>query len=352
MDKNKLNLKLKIGLIKTTTKPKTPDANMETEIFRRSTSTPRSPPAGKPESRIDIACVEQRTLAKELAEIDRDYSVEDKSVLADIVKERTAVEFLFNENNKISKSAIKFILSKRSFLESKLYADRMEIEKFKATYQNKGSSKTYAQVLTHPVGQAAPAMIPGTEKKIRNEHEVVLIKPIEEKDKRNNEQIKQDLVKGLEGLRNKLKVKGIRQMRNKGIVVEVKDKRDVDLMKHTDLRKIGLKTEEPSKINPSLIIYDVESDLKPEDLKDDLINKNLDNLDESHGYGHIAKNCEATDQLCENCGSKEHLKATCTRGGTPSCINCVRNKRKETNYSIRSALCPEYKRHVDISAQD
>jgi len=117
MEKNKINLKLKTGLIKTTTtKPKTPDANMETEIFRRSTSTPRSPPAGKPESRIDIACVEQRTLATELAEIDR-----DNSVLADIVKERSAVEeFLFNENNKISKSAIKFILGKWSFLESKL----------------------------------------------------------------------------------------------------------------------------------------------------------------------------------------------------------------------------------------
>jgi len=103
----------------------------------------------------------------------------------------------------------------------------MEIERLKTTYQNKGTSKTHAQVLSHSVGQAAPAMIPETEKKIRNEHEVVLIKPIEEQDKRNNEQIKQDLVKGLEGLRNKLKVKGIRQMRNKGIVVEVKDKRDV-----------------------------------------------------------------------------------------------------------------------------
>jgi len=119
------------------------------------------------------------------------------------------------------------------------------------------------------MGQAAPAMIPETEKKIRNEHEVVLIKPIEEKDKRNNEQLKQDLVKGLDGLRNKLKVRGIRQMRNKGIVVEVKDKRDVDLIKQTDLKKIGLKTEEPNKLNPSLIVYDVEPDHKPEDLKED-----------------------------------------------------------------------------------
>jgi len=184
----------------------------------------------------------------------------------------------------------------------------------------------------------------------------------------------------------------------------------VDLIKQTDLKKIGLKTEDPNMLNPSLIIYDVDPDHKLQYLKD-LINKNFENLDEGliddlkkdinfkfkiraskskvhwivqlpgllysnlinksrvfmmwrtyrireylsimrcfkcHGYGHIAKNCESTDQLCENYGSKEHLKATCTKGGTPSCINCVRNKRKDTNHSIRSTLCPEYKRHVEI----
>jgi len=199
MDKNKLNLKVKTGLIKTTTtKPKTPDANMESEIFRRSTSTPRSPPAKKAESRID-SNTEQRTLAAEMIELDRDYSLEENPVIADIVKERAILEeFLFNENNKISKSAIKFILGKWSFLESKLYEDRIEIEKLKNTYQNKGSMKSFAQVLSYPVGHAAPAMKPETEKKtISNGHEVVLIKPIEEKDKRNNEQIKQELVKEL-----------------------------------------------------------------------------------------------------------------------------------------------------------
>lgn len=117
--------------------------------------------------------------------------MEENPVLADIVKERSSLEFLFNENNKISKSAIKFILGKWSFLESKLYEDRIEIEKLKATHQNRGSSKTYAQVMSCAVGHAAPMKVPETEKKIiRNEREVVLIRPIEDKDRRNNEQIR------------------------------------------------------------------------------------------------------------------------------------------------------------------
>lgn len=111
---------------------------------------------------------------------------------------------------------------------------------------------------------------------------MILIRPTEETDKRNNEQIKQDLIKGLDGLRNKLRVRGFRQMRNKGIIIEVKDKQDVNLIKQTDLKKIGLKTSEPSKLNPSLIIYDVESDHTIEELKEDLIYKNFENLDKEN----------------------------------------------------------------------
>jgi len=93
--------------------------------------------------------------------------MEENPILADITKERSALEeFLFNENNKISKSAIKFILTKWSFLESKQYEDRIEKEKLKVTHQNRGSSKTYAQAMSCPVVHAAPTSKLETE--IRN----------------------------------------------------------------------------------------------------------------------------------------------------------------------------------------
>lgn len=69
-------------------------------------------------------------------------------------------------------------------------------------------------------------------------------------------------------------------MRNKGVIVEVKDRKDVELIKQTDLKRIGLRTGEPSKLNPSLIIYDVEPEHKVDELKEDFVYKNFKNLDE------------------------------------------------------------------------
>jgi len=66
-----------------------------------------------------------------------------------------------------------------------------------------------------------------------------------------------------------------------------------------------------------------------------------------HAYGHISKNCESPD-LCEICGGKDHKKATCKLEDTPSCVNCIRNKRKDTKHSVRSEICPEFKRQMEI----
>jgi len=192
------NLKIKTGSRITTTKASTPDANMETEIFK-SFSTPRSPPARMLEPKtIQKDLVDQGVSVEKMIEVDTNsYVIEENPVLADIRQERKALEeFLFNDNNKISKNAIKFILTKWSFLEGKLYENRLETEKLKS-YQKGGPSMTYAMVTSCPMVASTPAMKPETEKQeIRNEHEVILIKRIEDMDRRNNEQIKQDLIKG------------------------------------------------------------------------------------------------------------------------------------------------------------
>jgi len=79
---------------------------METDIFR-SFSTPQSPPAKALESRTtrkDTA--DQDVSIAKMIELDLDSeSMEENPVLADIQQERRALEeFLFNENNKISKN--------------------------------------------------------------------------------------------------------------------------------------------------------------------------------------------------------------------------------------------------------
>jgi len=184
-------------------------------------------------------------------------------------------EFLFNENNKISKNAIKFILSKWTNLESKLQQEIVEREKLCATYQNTRETltKSYAQVAS---------VIPVTENKVFNkiQSEVILIKPKDERDKRNNEEIKSAVIRQCSDIKSKIKIVKIRQMRRKGVVMEVGGKEDIRLVSGVDLDKVGLEIEKPKRISPSVMIYDVEEEYKEEELKEDLIKKNFDGLSE------------------------------------------------------------------------
>lgn len=120
-------------------------------------------------------------------------------------------------------------------------------------------TKIYAQVASCPVGpsMSVPLMpVFETEqmKNISEKKEIIIFRSMGESNKRMNDQIKKELVKELGQVRNRLRVKGMRQMRGKGIIIEVKDKRDFELIKQVNFQRIGLKANEPSKINPSIII--------------------------------------------------------------------------------------------------
>lgn len=171
------------------------------------------------------------------------------------------------------------------------------------------------------------------------------------------------------------------------------------------------KVEEPKKKFPTIMVYDVETEHKVDDIRNDIISKNFDYLKEEemkelkdkitlkyqiktrenrsnwiiqlpgryasnliekgkvyvqwrryrvrefkniircykcHAFGHMAKFCSLPDQFCETCGSKEHLKKDCTDKDKPQCINCMRAKRKDIRHYIKSGMCPELKRQIDL----
>jgi len=239
----------------------------------------------------------------------------------------------------------------------------------------------------------------------------MLVKPLKEDDTRNNDDIKAAIKEKLKCLRNRLKIRDMKQMRNKGIIIEVNDDKDCNLIKGSKLEEVGLKTQEPTKLNPTVIIYDVERDLQVDEMKDELIGKNLNHFDNEYiseikdeikflrsyktkedksnwilqipgrlheslvdrgrifmswrtyrvkeylnltrcyrcyGFGHTAKMCKHTDQLCETCGDTKHLKNECPKNDDPQCSNCLRNRRKDIKHSVRSKLCPEYIKFSDI----
>ena len=68
----------------------------------------------------------------------------------------------------------------------------------------------------------------------KEKFQVVHIKPKKE-DKRNNEEINVDILKGLDKVRKNLKVRTIRQMRKQ--VVEIMNQDDVEAIRSCDLNK-------------------------------------------------------------------------------------------------------------------
>ncbi|CAK9799847.1 Uncharacterized 50 kDa protein in type I retrotransposable element R1DM [Anthophora quadrimaculata] len=336
-------------------------------------------------------------------------------IVDEIKAERIQMEeFLFDEANKINRNAIKYILKKWRKLENRLYEKVVENAKLKAYVEK--PSRSYADAAAAHGSNKLPEKISGREitqfQKSKPKSEVILIKPIKDSDTRNNEKIKQDVTKKLNCIRNTVRVSNIRQMRNKGIVIEVKDTSDIEQIKKCDLEKIGLKVEKPKKLNPSIIIYDVEKDKKMEELKEDFITKNFNisgetmynNLSEEivfthstktkderrinwvvqlpgrhfkhvmengrvfmiwrsyrireyinvtrcykcHGYGHTAKSCKVEEQLCITCGSKEHSRDNCTHKEKPKCINCIRARRKDSDHDVRNKQCLEYGRQLKL----
>jgi len=170
----------------------------------------------------------------------------------------------------------------------------------------------------------------------------------------------------------------------------VDGKEDKELIKGANLARQGLKADEPKKIDPTIIIYDVENEYEKEELKTDLIKKNFANCSEEdvntlkevvtfqysygtrenkrnwivripgklynrladkekiymqwrtfrfkenlnivrcfkcHGYGRFAKYCDVKEQLCESCGAQDHAKADCPRKDRPQCVNCIKSSR-------------------------
>ncbi|CAK9811750.1 Uncharacterized 50 kDa protein in type I retrotransposable element R1DM [Anthophora quadrimaculata] len=336
-------------------------------------------------------------------------------IMDEIKTERIQMEeYLFDKANKINRNAIKYILEKWRKLENRLYEKIVENTRLKANVEK--SPRSYAEAaaaLGQQIPVAASSARSGTQyQKPKVKTEVILVKPIKENDTRNNEQIKQEITKSMKCIRSSVRVNNIRQMRNKGVVIEVKDTTDVELIYKCELEKIGLKLEKPKKINPSIIIYDVEKEHKVEELKEDFIRKNFNNLGDSniknlneeinfthstktkddkrvnwvvqlpgkyyksivengrvfmvwrsyrirefinitrcfkcHGYGHIAKFCKVEEQLCITCGSKDHNRDECTNKDNPKCINCARARRKDPNHDARNKDCPEYVRQLDL----
>ena len=174
--------------------------------------------------------------------------------------ERMELEkFLFDESHKISRPVIKHILDKWATMEARLQNTlvKNEILKERNKRVEVPSEKiSYAQAAAMRMHEPRLQGAVDPKKKIappKEKYEVLIIKP-EEEDNRNNEQIKEEVMKKLEGMRKKLKVRNIRQTRKQGVLIEVVDHKDMETINACDLKKDGFVVERPRKVNPFIIL--------------------------------------------------------------------------------------------------
>jgi len=258
------------------------------------TVKPPIPTQNKKASDLDSANIESdddvASCHDEVLEVFEPVKQDPKNcTIQEIYKEKEGLEsFLFNESNKISRAAIRLIMNKWENLEAKLIETLFENEKAKTRINElllenlKLERKaehlpTYAEVLKAPTEvRTQPAG------NLKHKTEVILVRPTKEDDKITNDEIKVNVTRALDKIKNKLKIKSIRQMNRKGLVIEVDSIKDKELIKASKLEEIGLKLEEPKRIKPMLILYDVEKEFKPEELKRELLWKSIDCVTEEN----------------------------------------------------------------------
>jgi len=215
---------------------------------------------------------------------------------------------------------------------------------------------------------------------------------------KTSKDIKEEVIKKVNPKIDKIKIKNMRQTKANSIVMEF-DTRS-DLQKFKDYSKLEtLQIEEPKKKNPLLILYDVDSLLTVNELKENIVQQNLEGefpVEESdiiprfktgprnkptvhwviqvtpkikkyilkqgsrlytrffslkvrdilqmarclkcHDLGHVVKHC-SNEERCGRCGATDHKKPDC-KSEKQICISCNKRKLKCTT---KREDCPSHK---------
>lgn len=213
-------------------------------------------------------------------------------------------------------------------------------------------------------------------------------------------EVKRRIVESVGGDTN-LKVKGIRQMKNGGVVVEAATEEDRKRLARCPLGDAGLRADAPRRLDPRVIVYDFPSSVTDDTLLEELDKRNLDGLVRSeelkkkvrivrrekkgkdakvgnvviempseckekllkngrvyvglmsyrvrvcekvlrcHGcmlFDHRVSDCKS-ERVCYKCGEVGHQARECR--SPEVCVNCKRRNRPADHSSL-STECPEF----------
>lgn len=247
------------------------------------------------------------------------------------------------------------------------------------------------------VSAAAPSTVLGSPQRGNRSYAMIVRGANEEL---HEDEIKKRMLQSI-GADVNIRVRAVKPMKGGGVIVETQSSEEGKMLAcRRELVSVGLRVEEPRKLDPRIIVYGVPADISDECLLRGMYEKSLSECIQDHefsrsvrvikriakdgnaltnviielplgccnklvfdgrifvgwnsfklaryeriprcfacmGYGHQVKDCQS-ERLCWKCGEGGHQAAACHI--PEDCRNC-RLKKMPSGHSAMSTTCPEY----------
>ena len=105
----------------------------------------------------------------------------------------------------------------------------------------------------------------------------VVVKAKDDSVKITSEEVKEKVMKNVNS-DLKISVRAVRKTRSGGLAIEAASERDIRMLRECKkFGALGLKVEDPKKIGPKVLLFDLENEMTNEDLLNEVYEKNLRN---------------------------------------------------------------------------
>lgn len=339
------------------------------------------------------------------------FNTDDLTRQAVGIKEELT-DYCLDSESLISQDQARYLLKHISVLTDIVRKISMENCRLLGRLEERGNSSgnvpgtSYADKVRSST-QKVPALSK-VNRPIKSTQQVVIIRPSEAMKCKSSDDTKKEVMKFIDPKRDKIHVKNLRKIRDNGILIETESKYDLaKIATSADLKKHGFKIERPGKKEPRILIYDVQSSLTEQEIKDAIFEQNPDLVEgmekstfdtelklqfrvgkrredltnwvaevtpalrnkirkigriyiewqfcriqdfiglsrcyQCQVYGHVAKYCRQETSSCGHCAEDGHRASDCPKKAEPAKCASCKRFKKPTNHSVLDKNCPAYK---------